>query len=130
MRIGEVADRLGVAVHVLRHWEDVGAVVPDRTAGGQRDYTEEHLHRLRVLRACQAVGMTLAEVRQVLHRSAPGRAEVIEHRLAAVREQREALVAVEAFLGHVVDCRHDLLTRCPDCAGFAAHQARLRTTTA
>ncbi len=118
MRIGEVAKRLGVAVHVLRHWDDVGAVVPDRTPGGQRDYTEEHVHRLRVLQACQAAGMSLEEVRRVLHRGARGRAEAIERRLRSVREQRAALAAVEEFLDHVVDCRHDLLTRCPDCARF------------
>ena len=32
MRISEAAARIGVAEHVLRHWDEVGAVRPDRTA--------------------------------------------------------------------------------------------------
>ncbi|MBL0885417.1 MerR family transcriptional regulator [Myceligenerans indicum] len=119
MRIGEAARRLGVAVHVLRHWDDEAVVVPDRAPSGHRDYTEEHLHRLRVLRACQDVGMSLPEIRQVLHRSEPERADVIERQLRRVRTQRARLEAAERFLVHVVDCEHDLLTRCEACTGYA-----------
>lgn len=118
MRISEAAARIGVAEHVLRHWDEVGAVRPDRTAAGHRDYTEEHLHRLRVLRACQQVGMSLAEITQVLHRDEAGRTEAIARRRAQLREERERLEDAERFLAHVVDCRHDLLTRCPQCSRY------------
>ncbi|WP_093357411.1 MerR family transcriptional regulator [Pseudonocardia ammonioxydans] len=119
MRIGEAARRLGVAVHVLRHWDAEGVVVPDRTPAGHREYTEEHLHRMRVLRACQEVGLSLAEVRLVLHRDEASRASVIEHHLARIRRQRAHLDATETFLAHVVACEHDLLTRCPACSAYA-----------
>ena len=119
MKIGEVARRLGVAVHVLRHWDDEGVVVPDRTPSGQREYTEEHVHRLRVLRACQGVGMSLPEIRQVLHRHEPERTGVIERRLHLIRTQRARLESAERFLVHVVDCEHDLLTRCERCGQYA-----------
>lgn len=119
MKIGEVAHRLGVAVHVLRHWDDEGVVVPDRTPTGQRDYSEEHVQRLRVLRACQDVGMSLAEIRQVLHRGEPERTGVIERQLRRVRTQRAQLEDTERFLAHVVNCEHDLLTRCDACTRYA-----------
>ncbi|MFF7310898.1 MerR family transcriptional regulator [Streptomyces sp. NPDC008137] len=119
MRIGEVAHRLGVAVHVLRHWDAVGVVVPDRTPSGLRDYSEEHLHRLRVLRACQGVGMSLPEIRQVLHRGEPERQDAIERQLHRIRTQRAQLEDAERFLVHVVDCEHDLLTRCDACTSYA-----------
>ena len=118
MRISEAAARIGVAEHVLRHWDEVGAVRPDRTAAGHRDYTEEHLHSLRVLQACQRVGMSLAEITQVLHRDEAGRAEVIARRRALLRAERERLEDAERFLAHVVSCRHDLLTRCPQCSRY------------
>ena len=118
MRISEAAARIGVAEHVLRHWDEVGAVRPDRTAAGHRDYSEEHLHRLQVLRACQRVGMSLSEVTQVLHRDEAGRAEVIARRREHLREERERLEDAERFLAHVVSCRHDLLTRCPQCSRY------------
>ena len=120
MKIGDVGQRLGVAVHVLRHWDEQGVVVPDRTASGHRDYTEEHVHRLRVLQACQGAGLSLAEIRQVLHRDESGRTAVIERRLHRIRTQRATLEAAEKFLTHVIGCEHDLLTRCPDCAAYAS----------
>lgn len=124
MRIADAAREIGVPAHVLRHWDEVGAVSPGRTAGGHRDYTEEHLQRLRVLRACQEVGMSLSEIRLVLHRDEPGRAEVIQRRRQHLREQRRRLEDAERFLAHVIDCRHDLLTRCPACSRYGAEPAR------
>lgn len=126
MKIGEVGERLGVAVHVLRHWDEEGVVVPGRTASGQRDYTEEHLYRLRVLQACQGAGMSLAEIRQVLHRDERGRAAVIERRLTRIRTQRAQLEAAETFLTHVVNCEHDLLTRCRECTAYASSTTNSR----
>lgn len=119
MKIGEAARAVGVDVHVLRHWNDVGVVVPERTASGHRVYTEEHLARLRIVRACQSAGMSLPEVRLILHRDEAGRDAVIASRIAWIRAQRARLEAAERFLSHVVDCRHDLVTRCDECAEYA-----------
>ncbi|WP_188754292.1 helix-turn-helix domain-containing protein [Microbacterium album] len=120
MKIGEASRRVGVNAHVLRHWHDMGVVVPNRAPSGHRIYTEEHIRRLRIVQACQSVGMSLAEVRLVLHRDEAGRAEVIEQRLRWIRTQRAQLEDAEMFLEHVVGCAHDLLTRCPDCTRYAA----------
>lgn len=120
MKIGEVARRIGVDEHVLRHWDDVGVVVPDRTPSGHRVYTEEHIRRLRIVQACRRIGMSLGEIRLVLHRGEAGRNEVIEQRLIWIRTQRAQLDDAESFLEHVIGCRHDLLTRCPECTRYAA----------
>ncbi|MGO2521798.1 MAG: MerR family transcriptional regulator [Microbacterium sp.] len=124
MKIGEAARRLGVEVHVLRHWDDVDVVVPGRSSSGHREYTEEHIYRLRILQACQRVGMSLSEVRIILTRSEAGRTEVIERRLRWIRAQRAQLEEAEQFLSHVVDCKHDLLTRCAHCAKYATTNTR------
>ncbi|MDQ1083888.1 MerR family copper efflux transcriptional regulator [Microbacterium proteolyticum] len=118
MKIGEASRRVGVPAHVLRHWHDSGVVVPDRTATGHRVYTDEHVRRFRVVQACQEVGMSLEEIRHVLHRDEAGRTEIIERRLDWIRAQRDRLAQAEAFLQHVVDCTHDMLTRCPSCARY------------
>lgn len=119
MKIGEAARRIGVDDHVLRHWHETGVVVPDRTASGHRVYTEEHIRRLRVVQACRGIGMSLPEIRLVLHRDENGRVDVIRQRLRWIRSQRAQLEDAETFLEHVIGCRHDLLTRCPDCARYA-----------
>ncbi len=118
VRIGGAAASIGVPEHVLRHWDAEGVVVADRLPSGHRDYTEEHLQRLRVLRACQGIGMSLPQIRQVLHRREAGRDEMLREQLDAVRRQRAELERAELFLTHVIACEHDMLTRCPDCRAY------------
>ena len=120
VKIGEASRRVGVDDHVLRHWHDLGVVVPDRAASGHRLYTEEHIRRIRIVQACQSVGMSLAEIRLVLHRDEEGRTELIEQKLRWIRSQRAQLADAESFLEHVIGCRHDLLSRCPDCTRYAS----------
>lgn len=119
MTIGAAAARIGVPTHVLRHWEDMRLVSPGRTAGGRRLYTEEHVCRLLIVRSCREVGLSLSEIGRVLDRGAEGRRQAIDERLRAIRRQRAELDAAEVFLTHVQDCRHDLMTRCPDCSRYA-----------
>jgi DNA-binding transcriptional MerR regulator len=67
MRIGEAADRAGLSTKALRYYERVGLIdEPDRTAAGYRDYPDSVLERLRFIRAAQAVGLTLGEIRGVI----------------------------------------------------------------
>lgn len=117
MKIGEAA-ALGVPAHALRHWDEEGVVVPDRSASGHRIYSDEHLGRCRIVRSCQSVGMSLSEIRVVLHRGAADRDAVLAARVDQIRRQKLELSAAERFLVHVRDCTHDLMTRCPGCAQF------------
>lgn len=43
MRIGELSSRSGVSVRSLRYYEAQGLVAPERTTGGQRVYSAQHL---------------------------------------------------------------------------------------
>jgi MerR family transcriptional regulator, copper efflux regulator len=67
VRIGELADRSGVAVKTIRYYEDIGVLdPPQRTSSGYRDYEHPAIDRLAFIRAAQAVGLTLGEIRQVV----------------------------------------------------------------
>ena len=67
MRIGEVAERAGLSTKALRYYEQAGLLdEPERTPSGYRDYDESVLDRLRFIRAAQAVGLTLGEVKGVI----------------------------------------------------------------
>lgn len=67
MRIGDLASRAGLTVKTLRFYETAG-VLPEapRTPAGYRDYDDSALARLRFVKAAQAAGLTLAEIRQVI----------------------------------------------------------------
>jgi MerR family transcriptional regulator, copper efflux regulator len=67
MRIGELAERSSVPAKTIRYYEDIGVLAPpSRTASGYRDYDAATIERLRFVRAAQAVGLKLGEIREVM----------------------------------------------------------------
>lgn len=73
LTIGEVADRAGVAPSALRYYEDLGLIVAERTAGGQRRYHREVLRRLAFIGVAQTVGLSLDDIDAALARLPQGR---------------------------------------------------------
>ncbi|MEU7994522.1 MerR family transcriptional regulator [Micromonospora sp. NPDC049060] len=67
MQIGEVAERVGLSIRTIRHYEDVGLIVPSaRSDGGFRLYTAPDLDRLAVVKRMKPLGFTLDEMRDLL----------------------------------------------------------------
>jgi MerR family transcriptional regulator, copper efflux regulator len=67
VRIGELAERAGISAKAIRYYEQIGVLTPPtRTPSGYRDYDHATLGRLAFVRAAQAVGLTLGEIRQVV----------------------------------------------------------------
>ncbi|WP_416904871.1 MerR family transcriptional regulator [Micromonospora echinospora] len=67
MQIGEAAERVALSIRTIRHYEEVGLIVPSaRSEGGFRLYTEADLDRLAVVRRMKPLGFTLDEMRDLL----------------------------------------------------------------
>ncbi|MDF6045456.1 MerR family transcriptional regulator [Streptomyces sp. JH14] len=67
MQIGEVATRTELSLRTIRHYEEVGLVVPSaRSQGGFRLYTERDVERLMVVRRMKPLGFTLEQMRDLL----------------------------------------------------------------
>ena len=67
MLIGEVARRSGLSVKTVRYYETIGILpTADRTTAGYRLYTDIDEERLRFVRAAQAIGFRLDDIREVL----------------------------------------------------------------
>ena len=67
MRIGDLAGRAGLTVKTIRFYEQAGVLeAAPRLPSGYRDYDQGAVTRLRFVKAAQAAGLTLAEVRQIL----------------------------------------------------------------
>ncbi|MES9537330.1 MULTISPECIES: MerR family transcriptional regulator [unclassified Actinomadura] len=67
MQIGEVADRTGLSLRTIRHYEEVGLAVPTaRSQGGFRLYTDEDVARLLVIKRMKPLDFTLEEMRDLL----------------------------------------------------------------
>ncbi len=67
MHIGELAERTGLSLRTIRHYDDVGILpATSRTEGGFRVYTEYDLERLMVIRRMKPLGFTLEEMTDLL----------------------------------------------------------------
>ncbi len=61
--IGEFAKRSGVAASALRFYETQGLLTSSRNASGRRQFARSDLRRVAFIRAAQAVGLTLEQIR-------------------------------------------------------------------
>jgi DNA-binding transcriptional MerR regulator len=67
MKIGELARQSGVAATALRYYEKAGLLPASRrTSSGYRTYDRDVVSRLAFIRAAQAVGLSVAEIRDVI----------------------------------------------------------------
>ena len=73
MLAGEVAKALGVGVQTLHYYEREGLIpAPPRSAAGYRLYPPDLVERVAFVRKAQALGLPLAEIREVLSLAALG----------------------------------------------------------
>lgn len=94
MRIGQLAQRSGTAVETVRYYEREGLLPPAaRRQGNYRDYGETDLARLKFIRHCRSLDLSLAEIRALLavrdapHTPCVGVTELIESHLAHVAQR-------------------------------------------
>lgn len=74
MKVGELADNVGVTAKTVRYYESIGLLAePARTASGYRDYVPEAVERLRFVRDAQATGLSLTEISSVLELKSAGK---------------------------------------------------------
>ena len=67
MHIGELAERTGLSLRTIRHYDDVGLLpATARTEGGFRVYTEDAFERLMVIKQMKPLGFSLEEMAEIL----------------------------------------------------------------
>jgi MerR family transcriptional regulator, copper efflux regulator len=67
MQIGELAERTGLSLRTIRHYDDEGLLTPSaRSAGGFRLYSATDLDRLLVIRRMKPLGFSIDEMRELL----------------------------------------------------------------
>lgn len=118
MANSENARTVDVPTHVLRHWEDVGLLSPERDASGYRRYSRQDLVRVVVIQRNKMAGMSLEQIRVLLDSEAEGRHEVLQAHLADLDARARELERSRAMTEHALRCdAHDIV----NCPRFAAH---------
>ena len=99
MQIGDVAERTGLSLRTIRHYEEVG-LLPEaqRSAGGFRLYDDQAVARLLLIRRMKPLDFSLEEMRDLIE---------LRERLAGPRlsartrtELRERLATYHALVDH------------------------------
>ena len=121
MKIGELAAIVGTDVETIRYYEKVGILPPpSRTAGNYRHYALPHVDRLKFIRRCRSLDMTLDEIRVLLRfRDSPesncGEVnQLLDEHIGHVAARIEALTQLEKEL-HALRRQCRKVQRAKDC---------------
>jgi len=124
--IGEAASQTGLPAKTIRYYEEIGLVLPQRTANGYRVFGPTELHELTFVARARALGFSIEECRALLalyHDKSRASAEVKTIARAHLREIEAKIADLEAMrdtLSHLVEtCAGDDRPDCPILAGLA-----------
>jgi DNA-binding transcriptional MerR regulator len=123
VKIGELADRLGLTTRALRYWEERSLLPPARrTSGGMRVYGDEHVRAARGILRLKHAGFTLDEIVEI-QRALHGSTSALEgmgdtSRSLAAREARirERIAEQQALLAELEAARR-CIGLCDGCHG-------------
>ena len=112
--IGDTAARFGLATNVLRHWESVGLLVPERDSAGRRHYGDDDLVRIAVILRSKAAGMSLEQIAVLLDDDhGPQRHRVLQEHLTDLDRRMEEMRLSRQMTLHAFECEAHDITRCP-----------------
>ena len=120
MRIGELARHFALRPSALRFYERSGLLAPPARRGGIRIYDDVAARRIAFIRNAQQAGLTLAEIKSLIHaadsgisprllwrRTSDKKLELVDRKIAQLRASR-------ALLAKTRDCRCRSFAQCED----------------
>jgi len=121
--IGRFGRLCGMSVHTLRHYDDVGLLVPARidAATGYRYYRPDQLDRARAIRSLRWTALSVEDTRTVLDDPARADAVLADHRRRLEREHAR----LTASLGDAERFAHDGLPGSTSPTGARPVQVKL-----
>lgn len=127
LRIGQVAERAGIAPSAIRYYESEGLLPRAERRSGRRVYDEDVLDRLAIIRLAKGAGFTMAEVKRLLggfaRRTPPGVRwrTLAERKLAELDRRIAEAERMKRLLQIVTRCECPTFT---DCSRAMPERAR------
>ena len=118
MRIGAVAETLGIASSAIRYYERKGLIRPIGRVSGRRELDEQTIITLRFLKLAQSAGFALSEIRQLLEigfgdaRQQKDWLTFLQIKRRAVKDQMEDLRRMDEMLLKFESCTCTSLNDC------------------
>ncbi|PEJ56526.1 MerR family transcriptional regulator [Bacillus sp. AFS002410] len=117
MRINELANKMGLTVHTIRFYEKEGLLDSrhvQREENNYRNYTDEAIERLKLIKKFQNVGCSLIELKEVLQdkdentRTNEERIEWISQKIAEIERMRNEYDQMLVTLNIMLEYRKSL----------------------
>ena len=99
--------------NVLRHWESVGLLSPQRDSAGRRRYDEDDVVRVAVILRSKASGMSLDQIAHLLERDMADRHEVLQAHLDDLERRMVEMKHSKAMTEHALRCSSHDISTCP-----------------
>ena len=132
LKIGEVAELLDTTVRTIRYYEEEGLLLPHRTDGGTRLYSQHHVDRLKAILHLAENGFTLdtigliGSVRETCSTGDEGSKKVtgvidnaiseIDEKISDLNTLRSDLKASRRLVAKCKGCSKEPSSKgCPEC---------------
>ena len=124
-RIGEVSEHTGLSLRTIRYYEEEGLITSERSAGGQRWYTDQDIVYLKRIIELKGLGFSLSEIRRIIELKAEDesgnkrRAELLSQYRQKISEDMKKLEVLKAHIDelewhvHQLEKAEDGFTACP-----------------
>lgn len=102
--IGELAERTGLSLRTIRHYDEIGLLVPSgRSDGGYRLYTDDDLDRLMLIRRMKPLGYSLDQMGDLL--------KALDSATGGDSKSADAIEALTQFLTDATERREKLASQ-------------------
>ena len=108
--IGYLAQRTGLAVSAIRHYESRGLIKPNRSTSGQRRFAHSHIRRLSFTKIAHNLGFSLPYIRDLL-------ARLPDHQIPSAADWARISKNFESALNTRIKCLEQLRDTLSSCIG-------------
>jgi len=107
LRIGQLAERVGMHPKTIRYYEDIGLIPKaQRDYSGYRVYPDSEVARLKLISKSKLLGLSLKDIKEITDYAAAGRCNTAQTRLAAMIGEKTK--EVDARIAELVALKADL----------------------
>ena len=120
LAIGDAAARFGLPTHVLRHWESMGLLAPERAVGDRRRYGRADLERIAVILRAKDAGLGLGDIAVLFGADRRVREDVLTRNRDELRARITAAEQSLALVECALACEYEDVSACPHFQAMVA----------
>ncbi|MDW7792685.1 MerR family transcriptional regulator [Morganella morganii] len=107
LQVGEIAEKTGLTVRTLHHYEEIGLLQPvSRTGAGYRLYNADSIERLTRIQILRQIGVKLKDIGKILGGHDGDMANLLKERVSVLTAQMQEMAALRYRLDTLCQQMH------------------------